>query len=94
MNDLTLDDLKEGAAYSVKQAAQVLGVCGGTVRNAIDRGDLLASRVGGIRILGKDIKDYWHKKQMKPRGDRRGVPSPPKAQHRPLKHIRLRRTDG
>jgi excisionase family DNA binding protein len=93
MNDLTLDNLKDGAVYSVQQAAGVLGVCYNTVRNAIDRGDLEASKVGGIRILGREIKAYWEKMRVPPKQNGRGGPSPRQPQYRPLKHIRLRRGD-
>lgn len=87
---LTLADLEDEAVYTVKVAMDVLDVSYNTVRNAIERGDLEASRVGGIRILGKEIKAYWEKMRIQPKGKRQGAPSPRQSEHRPLKHIRLK----
>jgi hypothetical protein len=88
--NLTLDDLKDGAVYTVKEAATVLRESPGSVYNAIHRGDLVASKTAGFRILGRDIKAFWERKKAQPKEGRQGAPSPRQGEHRPLKHIRLK----
>jgi excisionase family DNA binding protein len=74
--DLTFDDIKDGAVYTVQEAADVLGICYNSVLNAIHQGELQASRPGGYRILGRDIKAFWERTKVEPKRSKEGVPSP------------------
>jgi excisionase family DNA binding protein len=50
VEELTLDDLKDGVFYTIKQVAQMLALCANSVRNAIREGELPAYRTKGDRL--------------------------------------------
>ena len=55
--------------YTVPQTAAYLKICDKTVRRLIDRGILVASKVGkSWRIQKKDIDDYLKQTQNKASG--------------------------
>ena len=50
-------EIQPGAAYSIKEAADLLGMSRATLSKWIKRGELPAARIGHktVRIMGSDI---------------------------------------
>jgi Helix-turn-helix domain len=68
------DDLDPLSVLTTAQVAARLGVDARSVRRAIDRGDLPASRACGLRVLTADAADWWRASAV-----RRAEPSSPAA---------------
>src|SRR5689334_22799623 len=58
------DDLDPAHVMRVKDVAARLHVDARSVRRAIVRGDLVASRACGLRILAADAADWWRRKTV------------------------------
>jgi excisionase family DNA binding protein len=55
----------EEQCVSLRQAARILGVCVRTVRREIDRGKLLAIRVGrNLRIKMSELRRYMEREAV------------------------------
>lgn len=63
------DDLDETAVLCAQDVADRLGVEARSVRRAINRGDLPASRACGLRILAADAADWWRSRRIAPPTD-------------------------
>ena len=63
----------EDRGYTVKEAAQVLGVTRHYLYRLVKRGEIPAIRVGGwaLRILGSDLRAYIESRRTGGKGDRR-----------------------
>jgi hypothetical protein len=83
---LTLDDIINGKLYTLAELSLATGASYSTLWRAARNGDLVSVRVGGIRVMGKDFKDYL---------ERRKTPAPrpraegPKPQGRPFRHLNV-----
>jgi len=71
------DDLDAAAVLTAKEIADRLRVDPRSVRRAIARGDLVASRACGLRVLASDAAAWWWGRLVE------AVPVAPRAVHSP-----------
>lgn len=64
MTRTPFDDLDDGHVLTPKDIAERLRVDPRSVRRAIDRGDLAASRACGLRVLACDAAAWWTAKTV------------------------------
>jgi len=60
-------EIQPGAVYSIKEAADLLGMSPATVSLKVKRGELRAARLGHrtVRIAGSDILDWLHRAEAR-----------------------------
>ena len=66
-NDTPFDDLPPTAVLRPKDIADRMLVDPRSVRRAILRGELRASRACGIRVLAADAAEWWRSRAVAPR---------------------------
>ena len=62
--DTPFDDLEPAAVLTAAEVAERIRVDARSVRRAVARGDLTASRACGLRILASDAADWWRSRTV------------------------------
>ena len=62
--DTPFDDLEPAAVLTAAEVAERIRVDARSVRRAVARGDLTASRACGLRILACDAAEWWRSRTV------------------------------